>query len=569
MSITLHGIGASPGIAIAPAHWFRPAAALSNAAAGCGDAELEWEKFKKATVDARSDLEALRDRTAAELGPAKAEIFDAHLSILKDPELAAEVRRLIYETGASAALAVRGAEALFVDLLSQVEDELFAGRIQDVRDIADRLVRTLEGRGGQDIALSSEAVVLASDLTPSQTAQLDRSLTCGFVTEGGSAVSHSAILARSIGIPAVVGIGPMPKIEDGTLVAVDGSEGIVVLDPDTGELERYRLKQAEHLERLATLREFADRPSLSADGVRFELAANIGGPADLEGAERNGAEGIGLFRTEFMFMDRSAMPTEDEQFEVYRYVLSRMAGRPVVIRTLDVGGDKEISYIPLAKEANPFLGVRAIRLCLADETLFRTQLRALLRSSIYGKLRILLPMVAVLEELRRAKVILAEERAALESLGVPVASYELGVMIEIPSAALLATSLAEEVDFFSVGSNDLTQYAMAADRMNPTVAYLHRGLQPAVLRLIAMAAEAALARGKWIGICGELAADPAAVPLFVGMGITELSMGASAIPSVRASLSRIDTSQARALSKRAAALDSAEEIRELAQGVLG
>lgn len=578
MSTTIRGIAASPGIAIAAAFVVEAgpsAAAKAEAAKAAASApraespEAEWAKYSAAAASSRSELETLRDRTKAELGELKAEIFEAHLSILKDPELSAEVKRLINGEKLTAADAVRGAEKTFVDLLSQVEDELFAARIDDIRDLSRRLVSHLEGRSvSSALALPCASVVVSADLTPSETAQLDRNLAKGFVTAAGSAVSHSSILARSLGIPAVVGAGAAIAIlKSGVTIIVDGTDGIVIVDPEDAELAAYRQKLAAFEARRAALKRFADKATVTRDGVRVELAANIGGTGDLVPAEENGAEGVGLFRTEFMYMDRSTLPGEDEQFEVYRHVLSRMAPKPVVIRTLDVGGDKQLDCLPMPSEANPFLGVRAIRLCLANEGLFRTQLRALLRASTAGHLRILFPMIATIEELREAKRILAEERSALEGAGVAVAGdIEVGIMIEIPAAAVTADVLAAEVDFFSVGSNDLTQYTMAADRMNPDVAYLHRGPHPAVLRLIGMAAEAAKKRGIWIGLCGELAADPLAAPLLVGMGLTELSMGAASIPTIRALLAELDTKEARRLYERARDMESDADVRRLMEG---
>ncbi len=578
MSVTIRGIAASPGIAVAAAFIVEEEGA--SAASGCvpvpgprlekaASPEAEWARFAAAVAAARTDLEALRDRTKAELGDLKAEIFEAHLSILKDPELSSEVKRLIHDEKHSAAAAVRGAEKTFVELLSQVEDELFAARIDDIRDLARRLISHLEGRGGASIiALTRPSVVVSADLTPSQTAQLDRTLALGFVTAAGSAVSHSSILARSLGIPAVVGAAAaMAHLSNGVTVIVDGTDGIVIVDPEEAELAAYRQKLAAFEARRSALKRFAKVSTATRDGRRVELAANIGGTADLVAAEENGAEGVGLFRTEFMYMDRSTLPGEDEQVEVYRHVLSRMAGKPVVIRTLDIGGDKQLDCLPMPAEANPFLGVRAIRLCLANEGLFRTQLRALLRASTAGRLRILFPMIATIEELREAKRILTEERSALEGSGVAVAGdLEVGVMIEIPAAAVTADVLAAEVDFFSVGSNDLTQYTMAADRMNPEVAYLHRGPHPAVLRLIGMAADAAKRHGIWIGLCGELAADPLAAPLLVGAGITELSMGAAAIPTIRALLADLDTTDARRLFERARDMEGDADVRRLMEG---
>ncbi|TCW60924.1 phosphoenolpyruvate--protein phosphotransferase [Treponema sp. J25] len=573
MTYRLQGIPASTGIAIGPLVRYREQAA-QRSAPGCDAAAVipdqEWALFSKALERSREQVTLLRDKTAAELGQEKAEIFASHLSILKDPEFLGEVRRKIFDEHKDAAAAVRETGLMFMELLRQLEDELFTGRIRDIEDIVSRIVQNMQGTGEESIKLVEPSVLAAVDLTPSQTAQMDRSMVLGFVTEGGSAVSHSSILARSLGLPAVVGIGPLPEVVDGTTVIVDGNSGMVILNPDSGVLSEYEEKRKAYEAELQLVKAFADKPSLTKDGLKIEIAANIGSIKDLEGAIRNGADGIGLFRTEFMFMDRTAMPSEDEQFEVYKHVLERMKGKPVVIRTLDVGGDKQIPYIHLEPETNPFLGLRAIRLCLEKEDLLRTQIRALLRASVFGTLRILLPMVATLEELRRAKTIIIEEEANLKKRNIPVSeTWELGIMIEIPSAALLADHFAPEVDFFSVGTNDLTQYTMAADRMNRSVAYLNRGLSPAVLRLVDMASRSAKAHGIWIGVCGELAGDPEAFALFVGLGITELSMGAASVPRIRSRLAALVSTEAAQWAERALRLESAEAIHQYISGVIG
>ncbi len=576
MSVTIRGIAASPGIAVARAYVAAspqgPRRALPTEArtdGSCeGAAEAEEARYAAAAAAARAELEDLRDRTAAELGELRAEIFAAHLSILRDPELSAEVLRLIREEGRDAVSALRGAAEVFIDLLSQVDDELIAARVADIKDVARRVAGHLEGSAPAALHLTEASVVVAEDLTPSETAQLDRKFALGFVTAIGSAVSHSSILARSLGIPAVVGVADgLGSVKLGTLLVVDGNAGVVIVDPAPEELAAYQEKLAAFRRRRESLRSFASRATVTADGTRMELAANIGGIPDLLAAEEAGAEGIGLFRTEFMYMDRASLPGEDEQYAVYRHVLERMAGKPVVIRTLDVGGDKKLDCLPMAAEANPFLGVRAIRLCLANEALFRTQLRALLRASVHGNLRILFPMIATVGELRSTKAMLAEERRFLEAAGTPTApDIELGAMIEIPAAAVCADVLAREVDFFSVGSNDLTQYAMAADRMNPAVAYLHRGPHPAVLRLIAMAAAAAGRHGVRMAVCGELAADPLAAPLLAAMGIAELSMGAASIPEIRALLAGTDLAEARRKLEAVLEMEDDAQVRAYLEG---
>jgi len=571
MSTTIRGIAASPGIAIAPLFVMRRPAGKTEAEAPIGAAaspEAELERYSSAVATARMELTALRDSTRKDLGAEKAAIFSAHLSILADPELRAAVESGVRSGGLSAGKALEAAAGTFVELLSAMEDDLFSARIEDIKDVVRRILNHLDGKRLDPWAgLKTESLVAAEDLSPSETRLMNPAFVKGFATAGGSVTSHSSILARSMRIPAVVGIGPSLSVAiDGRMAVVDGDRGVLVLDPEPGELAVFRAKQqSQERERQRTLL-YAGRPSLSRDGASFELSANIGGLSDIPSALEAGAEGIGLFRTEFLYMDRKSLPTEDEQFRIYRHVLEAMAPRPVVIRTLDVGGDKEMACLPMAKEANPFLGLRAIRLCLTRPEIFRPQLRALLRAGACGRLRILFPMVAVAAELRRAKAFLEEERGALRDEGHDMAGrIEIGMMVEIPSAALMADRLAREVDFFSVGSNDLVQYTMAADRMNPDVAHLHQHLHPAMLRLIGPVAEAAEKAGIWCGVCGEMAADPLALPLLVGMGFSEFSMSATAIPAQRAVLAGIDRKEARMLYEKARTMDSAEEVREFVE----
>lgn len=571
MSTRLRGIAASPGIAIAPVHVVSPRSAAPRAAvARCAEEpsspEREWTRYLEAVEASRLELAALRDKTRAELGDLKAEIFDAHLSILKDPELESTVSRNVREEKMSAVRAIEEAARLFIALLSEVEGDLFAARIDDIRDLASRIASHLDCSGGATrIEMRGEAVIVSESLTPSETTQLDRRFVKAFVTSSGSASSHSSILARSMLIPAVVGLGPLEGIfAQGSTVIVDGGEGIVIVNPEPFELATYGKARDEAAEAARAAQRFASMATVTKDGHALELAANIGGPADVEGALAAGAEGVGLFRTEFLYMDRPTLPSEDEQCLAYTQVLERMAPRPVVIRTLDIGGDKGVDCLDLESEPNPFLGVRAIRLCFAREDIFRTQLRALLRASVRGNLRIMFPMIATLEELREAKRMLAEERRGLEEAGCPVGrGIEVGMMIEIPAAAMMADQLAKEADFFSVGTNDLVQYSMAADRMSPTLARLNQPLHPAILRTLGSVAEAARGRGRWTGICGEMAADPLALPLLVGMGFDELSMSAASIPRSREIVSKIDRKEARALYERARDLETADEVRAL------
>jgi phosphotransferase system enzyme I (PtsI) len=565
MSIKLKGIAASPGIAIAPAFLRESRAAVLEERAA-ESPEREWSRYQAAVEASRAELTELRDRTKERLGGLKAEIFDAHLSMLKDPELSAAVAERIKEKGMSAASALEAAVAEFIELLGQVEDELFRGRIDDLRDLGRRILSQLEASKGLAWeGLRSESVVVAESLSPSETTALDPALVKGFATSEGSATSHSSILARSMEIPAVVGLrGLGEACRDGATLIVDGSAGLVIVDPEPQELEAYRRARDERAAAAAAALRFARLPTRSKDGAELMLAANIGGPGEADRALAKGAEGVGLFRTEFLFMDRPDLPAEEEQCEAYGAVLAAFAPKPVVIRTLDIGGDKAVDSLKLEPEPNPFLGVRAIRLCLEREGLFRTQLRALLRASNRGVLRIMFPMIAALEELRSARAILEDERRGLKERGIAVADgIEVGIMIEIPAAAVMADQLAKEADFFSVGTNDLTQYLMAADRMNPKLAYLNQALHPAVLRVLGGVAKAARAGGIAAGVCGEMAADPLAIPLLVGMGFDELSMSAASIPAARELIARVDSGEACALYGRAKELDTAEEVRRL------
>jgi phosphotransferase system enzyme I (PtsI) len=449
-----------------------------------------------------------------------------------------------------------------------MEDELLRERAADVRDVCGRVMNRLRGIETIDLSqLRDECIIIATDLTPSDTAQLNLEAVRGFVTEIGSRTSHSAIMARSLDIPAVVGVGPdIRKIQAGATVVMDASEGIILVDPSPEELALFREKKARYDKRKAELAQWVNRPTVSLDGHRIELAANIGNLEDVQKALDNGAEGIGLFRTEFLYMGRSELPTEEEQFNSYKFVLEKMAGKPVVIRTLDIGGDKELPYLDLPRESNPFLGQRALRLCLERQDMFRTQLRALLRASRYGNLKIMFPMIAVLDELLEAKRILEEERQKLVASGVEVASsMEVGMMIEVPSAAISADIFAKEVDFFSIGTNDLIQYTMAADRMNETVSYLYQPCHPAILRLIRSVVDAARQEGKWVGICGEMAGDLTAIPLLIGLGVHELSMSAGSILPARELIGQLSRTEWEALSKQALSMRGQREVQSFVQ----
>jgi phosphoenolpyruvate-protein phosphotransferase len=407
--------------------------------------------------------------------------------------------------------------------------------------------------------------VVAADLTPADTASLDRELALGIATAAGSPTSHSAILARSLGIPAAVGLGEaLLSVPEGTELLLDGDAGTVHVEPDAGLAGEYKQRAAAREQAARSARAAAAEPAVTRDGRRIEVVANIGSPDDVPAAIENGAEGVGLLRTEFLFLERDSMPSEDEQVAAYTSIAKGLQGRPLILRTLDVGADKPLPYLPQRPEANPFLGVRGIRLALEQPELLETQLRAVLRTAAEYPLKVMFPMVATLEEFRQAKAVLADVRAGLERAGAPTPDeLEVGVMIEVPAAALAAEQFAPEVDFFSLGTNDLTQYTMAAERGNAAVASLADGLHPSVLSLIRTVAEAATGHGKWVGVCGELASDPAAVPVLVGLGIAELSANAPAIPAVKQAVRGVDAEAARDLAERALELSSAAEVRKL------
>ncbi|HZG86448.1 phosphoenolpyruvate--protein phosphotransferase [Paenibacillus sp.] len=568
--ITLQGIAASPGIVISKA-FVAAAETYVPERTTAEDPAVERQRLSQAAAAARGELEAIRDRTAAKLGADKAEIFEGHLLLLEDPDLMDGIEERLTEQRVTAEFALHDTAQGFIDMLLAMDNELLRARAADVKDVADRLMSHLRGVPNASLASVAEpCIVFAHDLTPSDTAQLNLDAVRGFVTEIGSRTSHSAIMARSLELPAVVGAGAdVLSVPNGATVILDAVEGRIIVEPAPERLAEYEAKKAAYERDKAELARLRERPSVSSDGHRVELAANIGGIADVEKALANGAEAIGLFRTEFLYMERSSLPTEEEQYHTYKTVLEKMNGKPVVIRTLDIGGDKELPYLDLPKESNPFLGQRALRLCLDREDVFRTQLRALLRSSAHGNLRIMFPMVAVRSEWLAAKRLLDEERAKLQAEGVPVAArIEVGIMIEVPAAAIAADTFAKDVDFFSIGTNDLIQYTMAADRMNETVSYLYQPCHPSILRLIRMVIRAAEREGKWVGMCGEMAGDETAIPLLLGLGLHEFSMSAGSILPARRLIGGLSREQWKTLAEQALDMSSHEEVKAFVQNQL-
>ncbi|GCL72335.1 phosphoenolpyruvate--protein phosphotransferase [Paenibacillus naphthalenovorans] len=567
MSNQLTGIAASPGLAIAKVYRLNNSAHIP-VRSSVTDPKQEVQRFRQAVEQAKQELESIRELTEAKLGAQKAEIFESHLLSLEDPDFIDVIMDNIEQEGINAEYALYEVSQAFINTLMAMDNELLRERAADVRDVSGRLMSGLRGEKYTTVSdIAEESIIIAEDLSPSDTAQLNLDVVRGFITEIGSRTSHSAIMARSLGIPAIVGVGAAAgDIPAGVTVIMDASEGRIVVDPTEEELNAYRAKKEQFDRRQAELSKLKDQPTVSKDGRQVELAANIGSVEDVQKAIDNGAEAIGLFRTEFLYMGRSSFPTEEEQFKVYKYVLEKMEGKPVVIRTLDIGGDKELPYLELPKESNPFLGLRAVRLCLDRQELFRTQLRALLRASRYGQLKIMFPMIAVLEELLEAKRLLQEEKDKLIQEGETVADrIEVGMMIEVPAAALAADSFAAEVDFFSIGTNDLIQYTMAADRMNETVSYLYQPLHPSILRLIQMVIRAAEREGKWVGMCGEMAGDATAIPLLLGLGLHEFSMSAGSILPARALIRELSQEEWAVHAGRALAMRSQNEIKEVVQ----
>jgi phosphocarrier protein FPr len=557
----LAGLPGATGIAFGPARRFH-SVAPEIPTGSSGDPEAEWAALERALEQVRAEIGAVRESVAAGAGEYSAAIFDAHLLFLDDEALLGPARRAIFEDGQNAAQAWhRAAEAVAADY-RRLDDEYMQARAEDLTGVARQVVAALVG-GEAAQSIDASGIVVAADLTPADTASLDRELALGIATATGSPTSHSAILARSLGIPAAVGLGDaLLAVPEGTALLLDGDAGVVHVDPDEELVAEYERRRTARDEAAREARARAAEPALTREGRHVEVVANIGSPDDVAAAIANGAEGVGLLRTEFLFLERDSMPTEDEQYAAYAEIAERLEGRPLVLRTLDVGADKPLPYLPAEAEANPFLGVRGIRLALARPELLETQLRAVLRAAAEHPLRVMFPMVATLEEYRQARSVLSRAREGLEQSGTAVPEeLEVGVMIEVPAAALAANLFAPEVDFFSIGTNDLVQYTMAAERGNASVAGLADGLHPSVLRLIRIVADAA--DGKLVAVCGELASDPVAVPVLVGLGVTELSANAPAIPAVKEAVRGIDDGAARALADRALGLSSAVEVRSL------
>ncbi|HGM4530613.1 TPA: phosphoenolpyruvate--protein phosphotransferase [Enterococcus faecium] len=565
----LKGIAASDGVAVAKAYLLvQPDLTFSKATVE--DTAAEEARLDAALAKSTEELQQIREKAAQSLGEAEAQVFDAHLMVLSDPEMVGQIKQNIKDNSVNAESALKEVTDMYIGMFEAMEDNAYMQeRAADIRDVAKRILAHLLGVTLPNPSMiNEEVVVVAHDLTPSDTAQLDRNFVKAFVTDIGGRTSHSAIMARSLEIPAIVETKEITaKVKEGDILAVNGIEGDVIIDPTDEQKAEFEKAGADYAAQKAEWEKLKNAETVTADGKHFELAANIGTPKDLVGVHNNGGEAVGLYRTEFLYMDSPDFPTEDDQYEAYKAVLEGMEGKPVVVRTMDIGGDKELPYLQLPHEMNPFLGYRALRISLSEQgdEMFRTQMRALLRASVHGNLRIMFPMVATLKEFRAAKAIFEEEKQKLISEGKEVSdTIQVGIMIEIPAAAVLADKFAKEVDFFSVGTNDLIQYTMAADRMNERVSYLYQPYNPSILRLIKNVIDAAHAEGKWAGMCGEMAGDQTAVPLLVGMGLDEFSMSATSILKTRSLMKRLDTAKMAELADRALKeCDMMEEVVEL------
>jgi len=574
MMKTLRGLAASAGIAIGPAFVYAPDdLETGQATPGVGepagtlrDATCQLARVQDAMKEAEQQLKAVYEKSLIEVGEETAAIFLAHQEFLSDPALVAEVTRQIQEQHLDAEAAVEHAFEGYAKQLEALEDDYYRERALDLRDVSRRVRRVLSGVKDQLALsnLSSPVVVVARDLTPSDTAQMNKAMVLGLCTATGGLTSHTAIIARILGIPAVVGIGDeLLQIQSETALIVNGQEGRVILEPDSATLQDYARQRDLLVEKQIRDKAAAHEPASTSDGHRVEVVANIADATSAQTALDFGAEGVGLFRTEYLFLNRQSVPSEEEQYRDYRAVADVLGDRPLIIRTLDIGGDKQLPYLHMAQEMNPFLGWRAIRLCLDSPQIFEPQLRAILRAALDRNVLIMFPMIATVQEVRRARQVVEHVKRQLTSEGVPFnPAVQIGIMVEVPSAAVMADKIAPEVDFFSIGTNDLIQYTLACDRVNEKVAYLYDPLHPAVLRLIQGVITGAHGAGRWVGMCGEMAGDLEAIPLLLGMGLDEFSMNASSMPAAKTLIGSLSMAQAREIASKALARSTAEEIRD-------
>lgn len=568
----LKGIAASQGVAVAKVYKLEQPV-LDIQKVEVTDLEAEKAKIERAFAKTVEDIEKIKETAAGHLAAEELAIYDAHLMMAQDPEFKSQILDEIENSKENAEYAAQTVASNMVSMFENMDDSYFKERAADIKDVSFRLLCNLTGKTIPNLAtLDSPVIIVAKDLTPSDTGSLNKEYAKGFATEMGGRTSHSAIMARSLEIPAVVGVKDlMANVKSGDTVVLDAIAGEVIVNPDEKTIAEYKAKGAAYEKEKEELKSFRDQPSVSTDGHKVLIVGNIGSPADVQAVRDNGGEGVGLFRTEFLYMkSEDDFPNEDTQFAAYKEVLEAMQGKPVVIRTLDIGGDKKLKYYQFAEEMNPFLGVRAIRFCLQRKDIFRTQLRALLRASAYGHLCIMFPMIATVNEFKEAKQCYEDARAELIKEGVKVGDdVEVGCMIEIPAAAVLADQLAKYADFFSIGTNDLIQYSMAADRMSQSVSYLYQPLNPSILRLIKMTIDGAHKHGHWCGMCGEMAGDELAAPVLLGLGLDEFSMSATSMLRARRMINGLSYAEMQKLADKALEMDTMEEVSDLIKSAIG
>ena len=561
----IKGISVSRGINIGPVYQFRHLD-LSFETYQVADRDAEWKRFEDAVSVSKGRLQQMYLKAVQEIGTDEAMIFDAHMMMLEDPDLIEGAQSGIMDGGLNAEAALMEVCEQYCNMLREIDDKYIQARVTDIQDVCHGVLTELLGFGSDaGVKVSEPSVIISRDLTPSDCVSIQKALIEGFCTIEGGTTSHTAILARSLGIPALVGApDEIESIPDNTMVVIDGYDGILIIDPDPETIEKYERKREAKLRILGAALEHAKEPAVTKDGHRVETYVNIGSDSadDIKDALDRGAEGVGLLRTEFIYLNMDRMPDEELQFEKYSNVAKGFNGAPVILRTLDIGGDKQLPYLELPYEMNPFLGVRGIRLCLKNQDLFKHQLRAVLRACNVGNLRIMFPMVTKLSEIRRAKDMIGECRAELKAEGIDVIPYiQVGIMVEVPAAAVMSDRLAQEVDFFSIGTNDLTQYTLAVDRTNNNLADLANAFDPAVLRLIARVVENAHKYGKTVGVCGELGGDPIAIPILTGLGLDELSMNAPAIPVAKQIIRGLNYEEVRKLAQEVLDLESPADVK--------
>ncbi len=560
----MKGLGVSPGIGIGRAFVIEKKS-MDIIKTHINDIQQEINRLRNAIEDGKNQLNDIYLKTLNEIGEKEAQIFKSHEMMLEDDTFISEVENKIKDESVNAEYAFNEVSNYYIQLFENIEDEYLRERSEDIKDVMSRVLKSLLGIKTTDYSkIDKNSIIVAKDLTPSDTAQFEKGKVAAMITEIGGKTSHAAIIARIMGIPTVIGLDNIAdKIKDNDVVICDGKTGKVIVNPNEKQLSYYNQKK-DKLEKLSIeLKKQVGLPTVTKDNFEVSLSANIGTPNDVDNVLENDAEGIGLFRSEFIFMNRSCQPTEDEQFEEYKEVLQKMGDKPVIIRTLDIGGDKNVPYLDIPKEMNPFLGYRAIRLCLGNVEVFRTQLRAILRAGIYGNVKIMFPMISTIKELRDAKKILEKAKQELKNEGIQFKdNIEIGIMIEIPSAAIISDLLAKEVDFFSIGTNDLIQYTLAVDRMNSKLSHLYSQYHPALLRLIKGIIDNAHNAGIWVGMCGEAAGDPKLIPIFLGMGLDEFSMNSPSILSSRYIIRNLNKKDMEQIAKKTLNMETAVEVED-------